>query len=180
MHKFLSLLALVFFLVSCGLLVKLHDSTNDRLLGFAEELALLKQEAKPSAAQEVRRQVIEKKVELAVSDRNTGQWLLIVVAAISANVRSKKRKCSNHVGKCGTSFSGAIGNGRQTAWILNFCQLQSECGTHRPTVRLAKRIRYCYQGTQVGCGPAMPCRRPQECTRQWIPSACQQVARWRG
>ena len=85
-NKFLALFGLLAFVIACSLIVKVVESANDKVLAMVEGSEVLKHAPKPSDVQELRRAVLEQKIDLAVSNRQTYMVLLIIVAATSANV----------------------------------------------------------------------------------------------
>ena len=85
-NRLLALCGLLTFIVSCGLLVRVVESADDRILDMVEASEVLKRVPRPSEVQELRRAVLEQKIDLAVSNRQTYTVLLIVVAATAANV----------------------------------------------------------------------------------------------
>ena len=85
-HKLLALSGLLAFVVCGGLLVEVTESANDKILDMVEQSEVLKRDPKPSDVRELRRAVLEQKIDLAVSNRQTWTVLLIVVAATSLNV----------------------------------------------------------------------------------------------
>jgi hypothetical protein len=85
-NKLLALSGLVAFFIACALIVKVVESANDKVLDMVEESEVLKHAPRPSDVQELRRAVLEQKIDLAVSNRQTYTVLLIIVAATSANV----------------------------------------------------------------------------------------------
>ena len=85
-HKLLALCGLLVFVACCGLLVEVTESANDKILDMVEQSEVLKREPRPSDVQELRRAVLEQKIDLAVSKRQTYTVLLIVMAATSLNV----------------------------------------------------------------------------------------------
>ena len=85
-NKFLALFGLLAFVIACGLIVKVVESANDKVLDMVEESEVLKHTPRPSDVQELRRAVLEQKIDLAVSNRQTYTVLLIIVAATSVNV----------------------------------------------------------------------------------------------
>ena len=85
-NKLLALSGLAAFVIACALIVKVVESGNDKVLDMVEESEVLKHAPRPSDVHELRRAVLEQKIDLAVSNRQTYTALLIVVAATSANV----------------------------------------------------------------------------------------------
>ena len=84
--KLLALVGLLVFAACCGLLVEVTESANDRILDMVEQSEVLKRDPRPSDVRELRRAVLEQKIDLAVSNRQTYTVLLIVVAATSLTV----------------------------------------------------------------------------------------------
>ena len=85
-NKLLALCGLLTFIVSCGLLCRVVESSSDRIIDMVEAFEILKRVPQPSEVQELRRAMLEQKIDLAVSNRQTYTVLLIVVAATAANV----------------------------------------------------------------------------------------------
>jgi hypothetical protein len=81
--KFCALFAMVVFFSSFGGLLYQTDKTNGVIFSTYVELATLSEQAKPSASAEAKKQVLERKLEIALADRTFYIWFLAATAGAS-------------------------------------------------------------------------------------------------
>ena len=81
-YKFYALFSLVLLLFSIGSTLYLNRTTNESVVTLLVELEGLKAEPAPTPPQTVRRQLIERQLEILGSDKVLFKWALAVVSAL--------------------------------------------------------------------------------------------------
>ena len=74
--KFYALFGLLLFVFSAGSLIYVNNSINDTILTNIVEIEALKSVEKPTSAETVKRDVLKRKIDVAVSDRKTFLYAL--------------------------------------------------------------------------------------------------------
>ena len=82
-YKFYALFSLLLFVFSAGGVIYLTKSTNELVFKSWEEIEPLKAEKELSSEQKARKESLERQVEIAVSDRESGVKALGVIAAFA-------------------------------------------------------------------------------------------------
>lgn len=83
MYKFYALFGLLTFIFSVGALLYSNQSTNEILFRSFIEAEQLKQLEKPSPLDNAKMKVLERKLELAISDKKTIKYSLLVLLCMA-------------------------------------------------------------------------------------------------
>jgi hypothetical protein len=78
--KFYALSALLIFISAFGAMLYQTEKTNNLIFSTYVEQATLNEQVKPSASVQAQKLMLEKKLELALADKQFFRWLLSLVA----------------------------------------------------------------------------------------------------
>ena len=82
-YKFYALFGLLLFIFSFGSLLYLNRTTNELVFQAIIENESLKHIANPSPVEKAREQVLQKRVELAIADKNFSMHALAVITLVA-------------------------------------------------------------------------------------------------
>jgi hypothetical protein len=82
-YKFYALFGLLTFIFSIGAILYSTQATNNVLFGLALEAEQLKHPEKPSALDDVKKKLLERKIEIAIADRETFKYSLYGLIALA-------------------------------------------------------------------------------------------------
>ncbi len=81
--KFYALFSLLLLIFGLGCTLFLHEKMNNQLISYVIDLETLKQEATPSPTQQVRKELLEKQIEVTIADKKFYIYALAIISGLS-------------------------------------------------------------------------------------------------